>query len=95
MKLSKVLNVVYSLGAAVVVTAAWSKLMHVRGANTLLTIGLLTEAVVFVIYAFAPDAAATEVHISGGTQGSTFDPAELNNTIKRNNTILERIFNMK
>lgn len=95
MKLSKILNIAYSLGAALVVFAAWSKLLHIRGANTFLTIGLLTEVGIFIVYAFAPEETATEVHISGGIQGASFDATELNETMKRNNTILERVFNTK
>lgn len=45
-------HVFYNLGASVVIIGAWAKITHVPGGNTLLTIGLLTECVVFLISAF-------------------------------------------
>ena len=46
------LNMVYGFGASIVMIGAWAKLLHLPGANTALTIGLLTEAVIFAITAF-------------------------------------------
>lgn len=43
---------VYALGAAVVILGAMGKIMHYEWANTMLPIGLGTEAVIFVLYAF-------------------------------------------
>jgi len=50
----KVMNMVYGLGAAVVIVGALFKIMHWPGGDTMLIIGLLTEAGVFVISAFEP-----------------------------------------
>lgn len=45
---------VYGLGAAVVIIGALFKIMHWPFAGLLLTVGLLTEAVIFIISAFEP-----------------------------------------
>lgn len=50
----KLVNVIVCVGAAVVIFGAWAKLLHLSFANQMLTIGLLTEATIFLIYAFLP-----------------------------------------
>lgn len=49
-----VMNMVYGLGAAVVIVGAWMKILHLPGANISISVGLLTEAVIFIISAFEP-----------------------------------------
>ena len=53
-KVDKIVNVVVSVGAAVVIFGAWAKILHKSFADTMLTVGLLTEAAIFLIYAFLP-----------------------------------------
>lgn len=48
------MNMVYGLGAAVVILGALFKIMHWPGGNQMLIAGLITEALVFVISAFEP-----------------------------------------
>ena len=48
----KLMNMVYGLGAAVVIVGALFKIMHWPFGNEMLIIGLLTEAAVFVVSAF-------------------------------------------
>lgn len=50
--LDKIVNAVVSIGAAVVIFGAWAKILHKSFADVMLTVGLLTEALIFVIYAF-------------------------------------------
>lgn len=50
----KLVNIVVCVGAAVVIFGAWAKILHKPYADTMLTIGLLTEAAIFLIYAFLP-----------------------------------------
>jgi gliding motility-associated protein GldL len=50
----KLVNVIVCVGAAVVIFGAWAKILHLTFANQMLTIGLLTEAAIFMIYAFLP-----------------------------------------
>jgi gliding motility-associated protein GldL len=50
----QILGIVYGGGAAVVIIGAWAKILHLPIANTMLTVGLLTEAVIFIISCFEP-----------------------------------------
>jgi gliding motility-associated protein GldL len=49
----RVLPVAYSVGAAVVIVGALFKIQHWEGGSEMLTIGLGTEAVIFLFYALA------------------------------------------
>ncbi|MDO5655961.1 MAG: gliding motility protein GldL [Flavobacteriaceae bacterium] len=55
-----ILNMVYSLGAAIVILGALFKINHWAigplDGSTVLAIGLITEAIIFVIFAFDPPA---------------------------------------
>lgn len=48
------MNFIYGMGAAVVIVGAWAKILHLPIANIMITVGLLTEAVIFAISAFDP-----------------------------------------
>ncbi|RMB56533.1 gliding motility protein GldL [Dokdonia sinensis] len=50
----KLMNMVYGLGAAIVIIGALFKIMHWPYGNLMLIIGLVTEAIVFAISAFEP-----------------------------------------
>jgi gliding motility-associated protein GldL len=50
----KLMNMVYGLGAAIVIIGALFKIMHWPYGDLMLIIGLVTEAVVFAISAFEP-----------------------------------------
>jgi gliding motility-associated protein GldL len=45
---------VYGIGAAVVIVGALFKILHIEGADLMLMVGLLTEAVIFFLSAFEP-----------------------------------------
>ena len=53
-KFAKIFQKVNSLGAAVVIVGALFKIQHYHGASVMLMVGLLTEAAIFTITAFAP-----------------------------------------
>lgn len=53
-KYKKVMGVIYGIGASIVLVGALFKLTHWQGANLMLTVGLLTEAVIFFLSAFEP-----------------------------------------
>ncbi len=53
-KYKKAMGVVYGMGASIVLVGALFKLTHWPGANIMLTVGLLTEAVIFFLSAFEP-----------------------------------------
>jgi gliding motility-associated protein GldL len=50
----KIVNIIVCVGAAVVIFGAWAKILHQSYADVMLTVGLLTEAVIFLVYAFLP-----------------------------------------
>ena len=50
----KVMNMIYGLGASVVIIGALFKILHWGGGNAMLMIGLITEALVFAVSAFEP-----------------------------------------
>ncbi len=71
----KLMNMVYGLGAAVVIIGALFKIMHWPYGNLMLIIGLITEAVVFAISAFEPvddelDWALVYPELAGGAGGA-------------------------
>ena len=70
-KTNKIINVVISLGAAIVILGALTKLINLPGADWLLIAGLTTEAAIFVIYAFLPPP-----EMSGPASGSSAGATE-------------------
>jgi gliding motility-associated protein GldL len=83
----------YGLGASVVIVGALFKIQHWNGAGTMLTVGLLTEAVIFFFSAFEPlheelDWTLVYPELAGMT-----DPDEIENIKeagKQGRTTLER-----
>jgi gliding motility-associated protein GldL len=53
-KFKTTMNFVYGMGAAVVIVGALFKILHLKGADLMLSVGLLTEAGIFVISSFEP-----------------------------------------
>jgi gliding motility-associated protein GldL len=53
-KFKTTMNFVYGMGAAVVIVGALFKILHLKGADIMLSVGLLTEAAIFVISSFEP-----------------------------------------
>lgn len=53
-KWKQFMNMVYGIGAAVVIAGALFKIMHWKGADMMLVIGMGTECVIFIISAFEP-----------------------------------------
>lgn len=47
-------NLLFGLGASVVIVGAWAKILHLSWASYALTIGLLTEAIIFAISGIVP-----------------------------------------
>ena len=80
--LEKIINSVVSVGAAVVIFGAWAKILHKSYADVMLTVGLLTEALIFLIYAFLPPAGGemAEALKKGGIGGS---PSPANDELKK------------
>lgn len=71
----KLMNMVYGLGAAIVILGALFKIMHWNFGNEMLIIGLITESIVFTVSAFEPvdddlDWSLVYPELAGG-QGAT------------------------
>lgn len=47
-------NMLFGVGAAVVIIGAWAKILHLPIANVMLTAGLLTEAFIFIVSGIVP-----------------------------------------
>ncbi len=77
-KTNKIVNVIISLGAAVVILGALAKIIHLSWADWALIVGLLTEAGIFVIYAFLPP---PPVDHGGGAVGGEVNATELVNAL--------------
>jgi gliding motility-associated protein GldL len=54
----KIVNVIVCVGASIVIIGALFKILHWKGADEMLMIGLFTEAFIFLVYAFLPPAGA-------------------------------------
>jgi gliding motility-associated protein GldL len=73
----RLVNVVVCVGAAIVIFGAWQKITHQPLADFFLTAGLITEAVIFMVYAFLPPP-GSEMHaiaealpkLAGGSNSS-------------------------
>jgi peptidoglycan hydrolase CwlO-like protein len=77
---NKLVNIVISLGAAVVIIGALAKIIHLSWADIALVVGLSTEAAIFVIYAFLPPPPVDNVtETTGGKINATELVAALNN----------------
>ena len=50
----RLINIIVCVGAAIVIFGALQKILHTQLANFFLTAGLLTEALIFLVYAFLP-----------------------------------------
>lgn len=70
-----IVNAVVCVGAAVVIFGAWAKILHKPFADIMLTIGLMTEAFIFIVYAFLPPAPshAPEIDVKGKTGNPALD----------------------
>jgi len=64
-----------SIGASVVIVGALFKILHWAFATELLIVGMLTEAVIFLIYAILPPDDHGQAPAAGGS--ATLDSAEL------------------
>jgi uncharacterized protein YoxC len=76
---NKLVNIFISLGAAVVIIGALAKIIHLSWADWALIVGLLTEATIFVIYAFLPPPPVDHGSGTGGT--SNLNATELVNAL--------------
>lgn len=67
----KVVPLIYGLGASIVIIGALFKILHWQGANQMLTIGLLTEAGIFLLSAFEHLVIAPDEHHAAPAGGGS------------------------
>jgi hypothetical protein len=103
MHLDKLINSVYSFGAAVVVFGAWGKLEHKEFGSLALTIGLLTETSIFCLYGFlewrkrppfhSSQEAPPTIHTTASSSTIPSDTIDkLADTVAQTNQILNKVF---
>ena len=89
----KVINTVFSFGAAVVIFGAWAKLEHKEFSDTALTTGMLLETGIFCIYGimeWKKNASTQEKDQMIAPRETNME--ELTTTMKHTNKILNRVF---
>ncbi|MEJ7661900.1 MAG: gliding motility protein GldL [Hymenobacter sp.] len=73
---------VYGIGAAVVIIGALFKILHWKGADTMLMVGLGTEAVIFFLSAFQPNATDHDWALVYPELSEGYDPSTNSNSFR-------------
>jgi gliding motility-associated protein GldL len=81
--MEKYVNIFVSVGAAVVIFGAWAKILHKSFADIMLTVGLLTEALIFLIYAYMEIGKKPETAASTSMAAATPGADLLKETIEK------------
>ena len=82
-----------SIGAAVVIVGALFKILHWPFATQLLTVGMLTEAAIFLIYAYLPSDDHGGHGDAAGGGSATLDSTELINALNEVKATIENTNN--
>lgn len=89
----KILNTAYSFAAAIVVFGAWAKLESKDFGSLALTIGMLVESGIFVIYGFVEWREQRQPSAPPPEKGDGTDRLdELQQTVEKTNEMLKKIF---
>ncbi|MGI4834976.1 MAG: gliding motility protein GldL [Janthinobacterium lividum] len=78
----QVMPKVYGIGAAVVIIGALFKILHWKGADVMLMVGLGTEAVIFFLSAFQPHSADTDWALVYPELSEGYDPSTNDNRFR-------------
>jgi gliding motility-associated protein GldL len=73
---------IYGIGAAVVIIGALFKILHWKGADIMLMVGLGTEAVIFFLSAFQPHQAETDWSLVYPELSEGYDPSTNDNRFR-------------
>jgi gliding motility-associated protein GldL len=73
---------IYGIGAAVVIIGALFKILHWKGADIMLMVGLGTEAVIFFLSAFQPHQAETDWALVYPELSEGYDPSTNDNRFR-------------
>jgi hypothetical protein len=94
-KAEKIINVIFSVGAAVVIYGALLKITHKPGADLFLSIGLYVEVFIFLIMAareaFKVESVSQEM--KKVAEQKQFDPLALTESINNLNRTIKKVFN--
>ncbi len=93
MKLEKIFNFVFAIGAAIVVYGALQKLTHKPSADVFLNIGLMTEVCIFIILGFQELFAKKPSEVASYPKLEATDNSELTKSVNQLNTTIKKIFN--
>jgi gliding motility-associated protein GldL len=77
---------VYGIGAAVVIIGALFKILHLKGADVMLMVGLGTEAVIFFLSAFQPNPKEVDWSLVYPELSEGYDPSTGSNSLAANNS---------
>ena len=88
----KILNTAYSFAAAIVVFGAWAKLDHRDFGSLALTIGMLVESGIFVIYGFVEWREKRQPAAPEEKPAAPDKIDELQQTMEKTNGMLKKIF---
>jgi gliding motility-associated protein GldL len=77
---------VYGIGAAVVIIGALFKILHWRGANEMLMVGLGTEALIFFLSAFQPNPKEVDWSLVYPELSEGYDPSTNSNKLTAANS---------
>lgn len=84
----------YGLGAAVVILGALFKIQHWEGAGIMLTVGLLTEAVIFFFSAFEPPHEDVDWSLVYPELAGMHDPAADRKKVKAGDPVAQQLDKM-
>lgn len=94
-KLEKAINVIFSVGAAIVIFGALQKITHGPGADLFLSIGLYVEVGIFLIMAaqeaFRVESVSREM--KNVVEKKSADPLALTESINNLNRTIKKVFN--
>lgn len=93
MNTTKIINFFYSAGAAIVIFGAWQKITHRPGADMYLTIGLITEVIIFTVTAVQELFTKPKAEAMPYPKMETVDNSELTESVNNLNQTIKQIFN--
>lgn len=93
MKTDKFFNFLYSIGAAVVIYGALLKITHKGNADLFLTIGLITEVIIFTLTAFHELFKKHASEIVSYPKMDVVDNSALTESVNKLNHTIKQVFN--
>jgi len=97
MKIQKLIDRFVCIGAAIVILGALFKLQHLPFAGWFLWVGLVTEAIIFLLYAIFPSSADTHSHYQSSSDKLIphSDNKELIESMNSLNETYKKVYNLR